>query len=1295
MPEVLPPSPEASSISKAAQLSVSKNTGAASVSIPIYEIKLKGYSLPISLDYNTNGTKVDEIPGRVGLNWSLNAGGVVTRVVHGKPDDLAVRATLPTPANFDTLNNTYGTDQAGQNTLSFLENATYSGGAGTDTEPDEFRISAPGISVKFIIDLSGNIIQFPYSNVKIQVFGGNTASTANPFDEIIVTNTDGTKYTFGGYGAIETTISHGLQRIGNFSNIRTGFFLKKIESLNGEKIDFNYTPISIYCYQGVSHGILISLPVNFTQSCPFDPPAQCATTSTVSETINGVGYQTVYLSSISISPTKIIDFGYENRPDNSGDKRLKQININYSGFSRVFYLGYEDPQSVTSYPAHIMNTYNKRFFLKEFYYLVANGDTGNDTLRHKFEYNNVPALPPRLSYAQDHYGFFNGAVNINLLPAGQLLYNENVAVPVGAATADRSPNGEKSAKGALNKIIFPAGGFEEFEYEPNYYGKYEQVNTTITKTVSGSGNSDQYGSYISQTFYTETFNILFSQTANLSLSVYGNPGCTNCTPPPMNTMNLAKVEVFLNGAVVYSNIERNYTTSNFNVLLSPGYGYSMKLTIWGLPNAATAQIAYDYSNGQPIYAWANYEAGGVRVKKVSAFDPVSSKTINTYYKYAQLDSLSKSSGVFEYNADYKFYSQNVSFCGCSQDCELYSASYLTCNYVGLASNSNTPIYLFDNNHIGYTFLVESNDPDFKNGATEYQFEVYPIYNSTVIMGYDIKNTVPSNTVATSSGYHIRTSVYTTSKKKLKESKNYYNWGTIGVQQLQAYSANRRYTISGYTISNGGGAPIGFVAPTIRDRFKQFDLIQYTHVSSVVRLDSTIEIDFDTLGNSVKTKITYNYGALTNILPVKTESNNSLNELITTEMKYPTDYSSSPYTAMVSKNIITPVIETKQKRGATEISLIRNNYKQWYSSMNSTIFAPEYITARKGSNTEETRIRYYAYDETGNPLDVSKENGGHVSYIWDYNKDFPIAEFKNASILTDSIAYTSFEADGKGCWNFSGTPQTETSAPMGSYAYNLTNGNITRSTNSLKTYFVTYWLKNGSGTINVNGSASKILINRNGWTCYEHLVLNPLSITINGTGIIDELRLYPVGSYIISFSYNPYVGIKSRNEPNNQISYYEYDAGLRLKLIRDGDKNIIKQFDYQYKKQIYPCASTAPNWVVTGQLRCQKTTDHTNNNTGLQEQEKRDMNNCSPTYLQTTWVSLGNNGQCPPVANCTGPDKRVINGICTTGWKVLVSSQQTGASQWLCTYHYVWSDGYVGANFTETSSTSCGGSGGPE
>ena len=49
------------------------------ISIPIHTIKVGDYSLPVSLEYHASGIKVAQEASRVGLAWSLHAGGSVSR----------------------------------------------------------------------------------------------------------------------------------------------------------------------------------------------------------------------------------------------------------------------------------------------------------------------------------------------------------------------------------------------------------------------------------------------------------------------------------------------------------------------------------------------------------------------------------------------------------------------------------------------------------------------------------------------------------------------------------------------------------------------------------------------------------------------------------------------------------------------------------------------------------------------------------------------------------------------------------------------------------------------------------------------------------------------------------------------------------------------------------------------------------------------------------------------------------------------------------------------------------------
>lgn len=83
---ILPLSPQAASLARYGEYPVSHATGIPDITIPIYEIKLGDFTLPISISYHASGIKVDDVASTVGLGWTLNAGGAITRQVFGAPD---------------------------------------------------------------------------------------------------------------------------------------------------------------------------------------------------------------------------------------------------------------------------------------------------------------------------------------------------------------------------------------------------------------------------------------------------------------------------------------------------------------------------------------------------------------------------------------------------------------------------------------------------------------------------------------------------------------------------------------------------------------------------------------------------------------------------------------------------------------------------------------------------------------------------------------------------------------------------------------------------------------------------------------------------------------------------------------------------------------------------------------------------------------------------------------------------------------------------------------------------------
>ncbi len=93
--KITPPSPEAASLAQYAEIPVSTYTGVANIDIPIYTIRARDIELPISISYHASGIKITQEASSVGLGWSLNAGGIISRNIMNQDDFLRGAPYLP------------------------------------------------------------------------------------------------------------------------------------------------------------------------------------------------------------------------------------------------------------------------------------------------------------------------------------------------------------------------------------------------------------------------------------------------------------------------------------------------------------------------------------------------------------------------------------------------------------------------------------------------------------------------------------------------------------------------------------------------------------------------------------------------------------------------------------------------------------------------------------------------------------------------------------------------------------------------------------------------------------------------------------------------------------------------------------------------------------------------------------------------------------------------------------------------------------------------------------------------
>ena len=247
---VLPMSPNAAALAMYADYPVSHYTGIPNISIPLYEIEVDGYKLPISLSYHSNGIKLAQEATWVGLGWTLNAGGAISRTIKCESDFTSGRHTNITHQNvtkgwyYDTDTLSYEIHPPGymmdivlfpnglkKLTDKYFLQTTSNAYLTIDTEPDIFFYNLPHLSGKFIYNKPKTPVLFDRNhNLKIE-WGWNG------YGSFKVTDDDGIIYLF--LNEEFTRITRPEMDNADYTN-ETSWLLTKIITRNGQEINFSY-----------------------------------------------------------------------------------------------------------------------------------------------------------------------------------------------------------------------------------------------------------------------------------------------------------------------------------------------------------------------------------------------------------------------------------------------------------------------------------------------------------------------------------------------------------------------------------------------------------------------------------------------------------------------------------------------------------------------------------------------------------------------------------------------------------------------------------------------------------------------------------------------------------------------------------------------------------------------------------------------------------------------------------------------------------------------------------------------
>ncbi len=459
----VPTSPEAQAFTKYGNTPVNLFTGSPDINIPIVSLKGREIEVPVSLTYDASGIKVEQIATWIGLGWNLNAGGMVIRQTNGAPDDY-LATPITHPAYFPFYSPTVKNDYEFVKNFTAAENSTYPPGELTryfnfmknvvnstpkiEIQPDTYSFHALGISGTLIIDYT-TYTAWCIEHPEIKAVPMFQEHGTIPIKNIIgwtITDASGNIFYFQ---LTEETYTYDNNSNDDEKWYNSGWLLTKIESKNKrDVIEFNYGVKTQWEQpQLAGRGDMRIDYLNTNSGIDSDIPIAAAVYK-ISQS---------ELASIYINGKKSAQFipGTQSRMDLAGRKPLVEIQTfdqNESMISRYKF--------IQTYFGNAGETDEKKLRLKLDKVEIHGGTISDNPQKYQFSYLSE-GLPSRESYAQDFWGYYNGAIyNTNLIP-----YNYDYdKVNTGFAGANRKPNVNYCAIGTLTSITYPAGGLTELNY---------------------------------------------------------------------------------------------------------------------------------------------------------------------------------------------------------------------------------------------------------------------------------------------------------------------------------------------------------------------------------------------------------------------------------------------------------------------------------------------------------------------------------------------------------------------------------------------------------------------------------------------------------------------------------------------------------------------------------------------------------------------------------------------------------------------------------------------------------------
>lgn len=923
-------SPNAASLGKYGDVPVSYFTGTPNINIPLHKLSVRGIDLDISLSYDASGIRINSHPGWVGQNWSLNAGGVITRSVVGIADELLIEegtfnetftiATdkIPLYGYFYKHTELAGMDFSFTTTLVSAAESEVNGN-NYDYEPDIFTFNFMGISGKFFMDNNGEWKVVSDQNLKVimkpelvsplferlDLFADNDGHEYDNwlYPKVIggfeLIDDNGTIYKFGyDQTAIEYSTSFFSQSFSSLlrpsSWIANAWYLTEVTDKFGNVLyEFSYTRnqfTASFYRNSTKRYFSLENDCGFGQWLCLSPGcANESSTNWEKEFLGGSLISPVYLNEIRTLNNEKISF------DINESEELKYDNSDF-------------------YPTYANITLpNIQFEEYQLIYLQQDNIYIDNPCVDDGIISDCGYLDNLKWYKLYSLKIYNS--NTKHLKTIEFEYNDNENQRLNLLQLNVYAN-DKPTNSEANKYSYKFG-YNNFDLLPDYLSR----------------KLDHWGFYNGIEYVIEDDNL---------------PGYYYQREPDAYYLKFGMLDHII------------YPTGGYtNFIYEPNY-YSQYV-----------------SNERDDLVFGSGTGGGLRIKKIIDFDGEKEKTRTFKYveNYENNKYSTASSGVLTRKPKYLWENWHVHQWDAGYNVDYYASTFSVNSMVPL-SNVFGPI-------VGYSEVVEVLDD---GSFTIYK---YTNYSNDDISFFDEQPINSLNPQATQYSPYSELGIL---RGKLKELNLYDNSSNPVQRKIFNYRYDIDAAKTNYAIATDvlcrqpcpseTGVWIYF-GNAYKLYYFDYDVVEEQTIDYLNGEEITSTITY----NKEDFSLTNNNVRLLRSFSKNTSEGNS----ITTEYTYPLDASSDPFMQdLIDNNRIGEIIQTETSKNGVAIGARKTIYKE----ENGLLVPGELKTSMTGIPELETEVTYDKYDNIGNLLHYYDRGGVKTSFIWGYENQYPIAKIEN-------------------------------------------------------------------------------------------------------------------------------------------------------------------------------------------------------------------------------------------------------------------------------------------------------------